>query len=118
MISIDSRHDRKIEIDQMTATGESEKLAFYLRPQSYDDIIQVQHYIEKNNLKDEKDGMFYAACYAMILRVTAWEGIANGNQEPAECSLENKILFFGQYFQVLSRLLVDANKKEEEEIKN
>ena len=117
-MTIDADGSRRIELEIDVAKDRKEKVVFWVRSQSFEDVILVKQFIEKYNLIDMKDGMFEAACYSMALRITGWEGVAIKNGENAPCTMEYKSAFFGLYPQSLGALLVSYGKAEEDESKN
>lgn len=56
--------------------------------------------------------------YQVISRIKGWNGIHLSSGQPAPCTEENKLLFFGKYPGVLSIIIRELDLKEEAERKN
>jgi hypothetical protein len=118
MLKIDSSGNKKIEIEIEVEPGKKETISFWIRPQSFEDVVLIRQFIQKYELLESKDGMYDAASYGAILRITEWEGVGLKNGDKAPCTIEARSTLFGKYPAAIGYLMTAIRKAEEDEIKN
>jgi len=84
-------------------------LKFWMRPQSIKDRIEATRIIKEAELFEMDIAQIILVDLIVVLCIDSWEGVELEGQ-PAECNLENKLLFVSQWPHMAQRLTREYNK--------
>jgi hypothetical protein len=99
-----------------------EKVSFTVAAESFSDWMQSLKWAAGLDLlsqePDDRVGGLVMGQYSLMARITAWEGIVNGDGSPLPCTPDNKLRLFGKYPQALVDLSKALNEAEARARKN
>ena len=108
-----------IELKKDLREVEVEGLKFWIRPETFLDLSNILKWAKENGVDNDKDAVqtYALNAYAFMMRIEKWEGVVH-NGKKAPCTMDNKMLLFGQNPRLIPEILNEYGKLLEADSKN